>query len=454
MKDNTPSLCSLFGTDGIRGRVGDYPIIPELLVHLGYAIGCYLKELSPDIINTVVIGKDTRLSCSMIASSLQSGITAAGINTKLVGIMPTPAIAFLTRDLGAELGIVISASHNLYQDNGIKLFNAKGKKLSKQDEQAIEGFINQPIECVKPYNFGQSVTFESALNNYVNFCIKAMAKDFSLVGRSIVLDCANGATYEAAPKIFSYFKADTHTIGVSPNGLNINDNLGSTSPGQLQRFVKQAKADLGIAFDGDGDRVIFVSGEGTIIDGDQLIYILSKVVSPHDEGFQGIVGTSMTNLAVEHALKKRGFEFIRTDVGDTHVKAKMIEKKWLLGGEASGHIICADATTTGDGIMTALKVLAALNELNMTIEEAIADLTLYPQKVTSIKVKQQQAILSDAVVQSVVQKSEQALANEGRVLIRASGTEPVIRVMVEATQISLVNQHTALIVDAIEKADL
>ena len=442
-----------FGTDGIRGRVGVYPIVPDMLVKLGYAIGCYLQEKSPSIINSVLIGKDPRLSGYMVEVALQAGLTAAGVNVKLLGLMPTPGIAFLTRDLGVGLGIVISASHNHYQDNGIKLFNSHGRKLSEDDERTIEALMDQPIGCVTPHNLGKVVRVDAAISSYVNFCKRTMSRDFSLAGKRIVLDCANGATYTAAPEVFSHFGADVQAIGVSPTGLNINENLGSTSPEKLQMYVSKSGADMGVAFDGDGDRVIFVASNGDIVDGDQLLYILTKALEPTDEGYQGIVGTLMTNMGVELALKKRGFEFLRTEVGDSYVKAKMSEKQWLLGGESSGHIICADATTTGDGIIAALKVLNVLSELNISLSEALNEVTLFPQKMISIKVADQEATLNAPMVKAAIAKSQGILADKGRVLVRASGTEPVIRIMVEASQLSLVNQHLTLLYDAVEKAE-
>ncbi|MCY4045795.1 MAG: phosphoglucosamine mutase [Cellvibrionales bacterium] len=430
-----------FGTDGIRGKVGEYPVTPDFVLRLGWGIGSYIKSQYPDESSIVVIGKDTRISGYMFESALQAGLVAAGVNVKLMGPMPTPAVAYITRTLRAKMGIVISASHNPYYDNGIKLFSEKGTKLDDEAEFAIESALLSDVLTTPSEKLGKVTRINDAAGRYIEYCKSTVSSGFSLTGTKIVVDCAHGATYHVADKVFKELDASVVTLGTEPNGLNINDKLGSTSPAQLQAKVVEENADFGIAFDGDGDRVIFVDSLGNVVDGDQLIYLIATQMDASQLGQSGVVGTLMTNMGIENALKDKGFQFYRAKVGDRYVKEAMIDHGWILGGESSGHIICSDVSTTGDGIISALKVLSAINSQSKPLHELLADVALYPQKMINVKVKNQKAICEHPEIKAAAEQAEAELNGKGRVLLRPSGTEPLVRVMVEAKEMALVEQH-------------
>ncbi len=439
-----------FGTDGIRGKVGEYPITPDFVLQLGWAIGNYLSKKYPDKTNIVVIGKDTRISGYMFESALQAGLVAAGVNVKLLGPMPTPAIAYITRTLRAKVGVVISASHNPYYDNGIKFFDEKGAKLSDEAELAIEASLDQRIKTVESESLGKVTRINDAAGRYIEYCKSTVGYGFSLRGKKIVLDCANGATYHIAEKVFKELDARVVSIGISPNGLNINAGVGSTSPELLQATVSEERADFGIGFDGDGDRVVFVGPDGQLIDGDQLIYLIAASADRREKGYEGVVGTVMTNMGVELALKDMGLEFVRAKVGDRYVKEAMSEKGWMLGGESSGHIICADVASTGDGIVSALKVLEALSRNDKSVTEILAQINTFPQRMINVRVKNQKLICQHEDVQAAQAAVEKKLAGLGRVLLRSSGTEPLVRVMVEAEDAALVDLYTRELAEVVK----
>jgi phosphoglucosamine mutase len=437
-----------FGTDGIRGRVGEFPITPEFILKLGWAAGRVLGDGG----GKVVIGKDTRLSGYIFESALEAGLAAAGMNVCLLGPMPTPGIAHLTRTLHAKAGIVISASHNPYADNGIKFFSADGTKLPDDVELAIEAMIDQELEIAAPDQLGRAARVEDAAGRYIEFCKSTFPDDLSLNGLHIVLDCANGATYQIAPKVFAELGAELTTIGNDPDGLNINDGCGSTHLEWLQKNVQLQGADLGIAFDGDGDRVLMVDREGRIIDGDELLY----VITTHRQRMQrlrgGVVGTLMTNLGMEHALQAAGIPFIRSRVGDRYVMEQLQGRNWELGGESSGHIICLDKTTTGDGIVAALQVLAAIVESGKSLGELVAGMHKYPQLLINVRLAQKVDVLARPEVQAAVAAAESELASRGRVLLRPSGTEPLLRVMVEGQDAELVDRVARELAGVVEQA--
>ena len=422
-----------FGTDGVRGRVGQAPITPDFVMRLGYAAGKVLAQragMPAGERPTVLIGKDTRLSGYMLESALESGFAAAGVDVCLVGPMPTPAVAYLTRALRLQAGIVISASHNPYFDNGIKFFSAHGTKLPDEVELAIEAAIDQPMECVAPADLGRARRIEDARGRYIEFCKSTFPNDLDLRGLKIVVDCAHGAAYQTAPHVLHELGADVVTIGVQPNGLNINDGFGATSPKALAEAVLAQRADLGIALDGDADRIQMVDAEGRLYDGDQLLYAIVKCRQAQAP-VAGVVGTLMTNLAFEHAMQRLGVPFERAAVGDRYVVEKLHEKNWLLGGENSGHILALDRHTTGDGTVAGLQVLAALRQSGGTLKSMLADLELYPQKLINVTVPRGFAWRSDERIVQALAQAEVRMAGSGRVLLRASGTEPVLRVMVE-----------------------
>jgi len=424
-----------FGTDGIRGKVGELPIRPDFVMKLGWAIGKVLADAES---SKVVVGKDTRISGYMFESALEAGLSAAGADVKLLGPMPTPAIAFLTRTLDAQAGIVISASHNPFYDNGIKFFSAQGTKLADEVELAIEEKLDQAMSCVDSAQLGKASRVTDAAGRYIEFCKGSFPEHLSLSGLKIVLDCANGATYQIAPKVFEELGAKVISIGIEPDGYNINKECGSTYPKKLQETVKLQQADLGIAFDGDGDRVMMIDQQGNLIDGDQLLFIIARHKKQHGKFDGGVVGTLMTNLGMEHALTKLAIPLVRANVGDRYVMEKLLENNWTLGGENSGHIICLDQTTTGDGIISALQVLAALVESGESLAQSIEDLTMYPQLLINVALDKKQDVTQIPSVKAAVDKSEARLAGRGRVLLRASGTEPLIRVMVEGEDAKLV----------------
>jgi len=424
-----------FGTDGIRGRVGEGHITPDFMLKLGWAVG---RVLGNGFGGKVLIGKDTRISGYMFESALEAGLVAAGVNIRLLGPMPTPGIAYLTRTLRAVAGIVISASHNPYEDNGIKFFSAEGDKLPDEAELAIEEEIERPLRTVGPADLGKVKRVEDARGRYIEFCKSTIPGSMSLKGLKLVVDCAHGATYDVAPYVFEELGASVEAIGVEPDGFNINRGVGSTKPETLTEAVLREGADAGIAFDGDGDRVVMVDRHGRLVDGDQLIYIIAK--SRHEGGgLKGeVVGTLMSNLGLEHALHRLGVGFARTKVGDRFIMERLKRDGGILGGEPSGHIICRDRTTTGDGIISALQVLAALVLSGRTLEEMAGEVEKYPQQLVNVRLPEQRPIVDLPEVRDAVISAERELNGRGRVLLRASGTEPLIRVMVEGNDKLLV----------------
>lgn len=443
-----------FGTDGIRGRVGNAPITPDFVMRLGYAAGRVLalnSHLSAGARPTVLIGKDTRISGYMLEAALEAGLTAAGVDTLLTGPMPTPAVAYLTRALRAQAGIVITASHNPFEDNGIKFFSNAGLKLDDTIEHAIELELAQPMACMPSAKLGKARRIDDAPGRYVEFCKSTFPNHLDLRGLKIVLDCAHGATYHVAPPVFHELGAEVIAIGNKPNGLNINLDAGSTHPQALQAAVVEHKADLGIAFDGDGDRVMMVDGTGTLLDGDQLLFIIASGLHSKGELQGGVVGTLMTNLAMEHALEKQKISFVRAKVGDRYVLEQLNKTGWRLGGENSGHILTLDKTTSGDAIIAALQVLHALKLSGKTLETLGKELVLYPQVLINV-VTNQKIDLASANIQAAVKMAETTLNGAGRVLLRASGTEPKIRVMVEGQNATLVQQLAAEIAEIVKAA--
>ncbi len=442
-----------FGTDGIRGRVGESVITPEFVMKLGYAAGRVLashEHLPAGKRPTVLIGKDTRISGYMLEASLEAGLSAAGVDVLLTGPMPTPAVAYLTRALRAQAGIVISASHNPYYDNGIKFFSAQGTKLPDDIEHAIEAALAQPMQVMESAQLGKAKRVDDAAGRYVEFCKSTFPNHLDLRGLKIVLDCAHGATYHVAPPVFHELGADVIAIGNQPDGLNINEGVGSTHPQALQKAVVEHQADLGIAFDGDGDRVMMVDGAGNLLDGDQLLYIIAMGLYAKGKLKGGVAGTLMTNLALEHALQKHQIPFGRAKVGDRYVLELLQDKNWKLGGENSGHILTLDKHTSGDAIIAALQVLQSVRESGKTLQQLGADLTLYPQVLINVTTKQKLDLNQNAV-QTAVKQAEAALNGEGRVLLRASGTEPKIRVMVEGLNPSLVHSQAEQLAEVIRQ---
>ena len=424
-----------FGTDGIRGRVGDALITPEFVMRLGYAAGRVLTSLDSNLAKgahpAVLIGKDTRISGYMLEAALEAGLSAAGVDVMLTGPMPTPAVAYLTRALRAQAGIVISASHNPYYDNGIKFFSSQGTKLPDDVEHAIEAALEQPMQVMESAKLGKARRIDDAAGRYVEFCKSTFPNHLDLRGLKIVLDCAHGATYHVAPPVFHELGAEVIAIGNKPDGLNINEHVGSTHPEALQKAVVEHGADLGIAFDGDGDRVMMVTADGQLLDGDQLLYIIaaSRQQSGNLQG--GVVGTLMTNLALEHKLAAMNIPFARAKVGDRYVLELLNQNNWQLGGENSGHILTLDKHSSGDGIIAALQVMDAVIQSGKTLAQLKADLTLYPQVLINVKTAKKIDLATHAEIQTSVKAAEHELADNGRVLLRASGTEPKIRVMVE-----------------------
>ncbi|WP_417567696.1 phosphoglucosamine mutase [Marinobacter sp.] len=418
-----------FGTDGIRGRVGEYPITPEFMLKLGWAAGQAFKRDGHR--NSVLIGKDTRLSGYMFESALEAGLAAAGVDVKLLGPMPTPAIAYLTRTFRASAGIVISASHNPHHDNGIKFFSAEGTKLDDALEAEIERWLDMPIQVCEPAELGKASRVDDAPGRYVEFCKSTVPNEFTLDGMKIVLDCAHGATYHVAPKVFRELGARVSVIGADPDGLNINLNVGSTHLEALKAAVVEKRADLGIAFDGDGDRVLMVDRDGSEVDGDELLYVIASQRFAEGRLKGGVVGTLMTNLGVELALTEIGIEFERAKVGDRYVMERLVANNWVLGGEGSGHMVIRDCTSTGDGIVSALQALLAIRRSGKTLSEIRQGMSKLPQKMINVRVSQRFDPFSREDIVAAVQKAESDLGSSGRILLRASGTEPLIRVMAE-----------------------
>jgi len=441
-----------FGTDGIRGRVGQAPITPDFFLHLGWAVGRVLANAQPSDSKApmVLIGKDTRISGYMFESALEAGLISAGVDVGLLGPMPTPAIAYLTRTFQASAGIVISASHNSYSDNGIKLFSTDGGKLSDELELAIETQLDQPMTTAA--RLGKARRISDAEGRYIEFCKGSLPWGFSLSGLNIVVDCANGATYKVAPEVFRELGATVTALAVTPDGVNINKNCGSTDVKLLQERVLAEKADLGIAFDGDGDRVIFVDHTGAEVDGDELLYIIATHKHTAEGGCNGVVGTLMTNFGFEIALKEMGIPFARAKVGDRYVLEMMKERDWSLGGESSGHIVCGDATTTGDGIISALQVLRALQKSGKSLWEMRSGFSKTPQCMINVPVAEKVDLDHHEAISAAVARTEEKLEGRGRVLLRASGTEPVIRVMVEGPSVDLVKALVSELADAVRAA--
>lgn len=417
-----------FGTDGIRGEVGNETINPEFVLKLGWAVGCVLAREDR---KKVVIGKDTRISGYMFESALQAGLSAAGVNVRLVGPMPTPAIAYLTRTLHANAGIVISASHNPHYDNGIKFFSSEGIKLPDKIEYEIEAKIDEPMTTVGSAELGKAMRIVDAGGRYIEYCKSTVPMGMELRGMKIVVDCAHGATYFVGPSVFKELGAEVFAMGVKPDGLNINHECGSTSPKALQEQVLKQGADLGIGFDGDGDRLVMVDDKGEVLDGDELIFIIAQARKNAGLLNGGVVGTVMTNLGMEVALKDRDIEFDRAKVGDRYVIEMMKKNNWLIGGESSGHIICLDKSTTGDGIVSALQVLEAMLDAQRTLHELKSGMHKYPQTMINVRIKEKIDVDSNPVIQAAVKDVESQLAGKGRVLLRPSGTESLIRVMIE-----------------------
>jgi len=439
-----------FGTDGIRGKTGDYPVTPDFFVRLGYAAGLVLtKHVESNIKPTVVIGKDTRISGYMLESALESGFSAAGVDVYLTGPIPTPAIAFLTQSLGADIGIMITASHNPYEDNGIKLFSGHGTKLSDELEHEIEAMIDTQIKCVDPDKLGKARRLDNAREQYVEFCLKTLKKDINLNSYKIVLDCAHGATYQVAPEIFKRLGAELIVINHEPDGLNINFKAGSTHPEFLIEAVKTHKADFGIAFDGDGDRVVMVSDQGELVDGDQILYLIMDYYLKMGELKGGVVGTLMTNLALEEKCIALGIPFERSNVGDRYVSEKLRERSWFLGGENSGHILLLNHHSTGDGIISALQTIAALLDKNKKLSEALCELPMYPQVLINIPLSQKVDVGS-SFIQEITAAAEEIMEGLGRVLIRASGTQSLLRVMTEGPSKELAKKSAMYLVDKIK----
>ena len=427
MSERDKEIKRYFGTDGIRGRVGEPPITAEFCLQLGWAVG---KVLAMEGSRLVLIGKDTRISGYMIESVLEAGLVSAGVDVRLLHPIPTPAVAYLTRTLRAQAGIVISASHNLYEDNGIKFFDSLGNKLPDATELEIERQLDIPMKSVSSKELGKVVGLEDARARYVEFCKSTVPSSFSLGGMKVVLDCAHGATYQVAPGVFSELGADVTLIGASPNGMNINDHCGSTRPEAMARKVVEVGADVGIAFDGDGDRVIMADHNGEILDGDDLLYVIARYGN-HKDGFGGVVGTSMTNLGLEHCLRSHGILFERAGVGDRNVMEIMKKRCWSLGGEPSGHIICTNLSTTGDAIVAALQVLVPMIESAQSLAVLKSGVTKFPQYLVNVRTVSAADISRSKTVTEAVLDVENELGSRGRVLIRPSGTEPVVRVMVE-----------------------
>lgn len=438
-----------FGTDGIRGRVGSGPINPEFVLKLGWAVG---KVFAQSGRSKVIIGKDTRISGYMFESALEAGLVAAGVDVMMLGPMPTPAIAYLTRTFHAQAGIVISASHNAYHDNGIKFFSAGGEKLPDEVEIEIERMLDQRMTTVESANLGKVTRINDAAGRYIEYCKSTVPYGFSLRNLKLVVDCAHGATYHVAPAVLEELGAEIIEVGTEPDGLNINNNVGSTSPKLLQEKVLEEKADLGVAFDGDGDRLLFVDRNGESVDGDELLFIIAQHQFQKYGECKGVVGTLMSNLGFELALAELEIPFARAKVGDRYVLELMKSRGWDLGGENSGHIICGDVTTTGDGLVSALKVLSALVDSGVPLHELKSGMKKFPQLMVNVAIVDRDKLNDNAAIDKAVADAEQKLDGRGRVLLRPSGTEPVVRVMVEGEDAELVSVLVNDIAQVVEQA--
>ena len=438
-----------FGTDGVRGSI-DNEVNPESVLKLGHAAGRHFKKRG---INTLVIGKDTRISGYMLESALQAGIISSGVNVRLVGPMPTPAISYLVSTFKGHAGVVISASHNSFEDNGIKFFDENGEKLSIENEREIEKFAEEAYEFVHPENLGKAARISDAKGRYIEFCKNTLSEDISFSGLSLVIDSANGAAYEVAPKVFKELGAEVYSIADNPDGLNINKDCGSTNIDILKDEVLNKNADFGIALDGDGDRLIIIDSNGRELDGDDILYVIAKnkFESKIHLGVKGVVGTLMTNKGLEKAFNDEGIELVRSDVGDKYVLQKLNELNWTLGGEQSGHILCLDKSNTGDGIIAAIQFLQSIVVLNKTIPELLSEFKKYPQILTNVKVKDGNKVLKNKKLQKAQKKSEELLETfDGRVLIRKSGTEHKIRIMVESNSQEATSEQSVLLTELVE----
>jgi phosphoglucosamine mutase len=438
-----------FGTDGIRGKVGEYPITPEFVMKLGWAAG---KVLSKNNTNRILIGKDTRISGYMLEAALEAGLSAAGVQSRMLGPMPTPAVAYLTKTFRAEAGIVISASHNPYYDNGIKFFSSEGVKLDDSEELEIEALLDQEMTVVESDFLGKAKRITDAAGRYIEFCKSHFPSELSLAGMKVVVDCAHGATYHIAPAVLKELGADIVAIGNEPSGTNINDKVGATSLDLLCQTVLAENADLGFALDGDGDRIMMVDAEGNIVDGDQIVFIIARDALKNGHLKGGVVGTLMSNLGLEVALTNLGIPFARSKVGDRYVKEVLSEKNWRIGGEGSGHILNLDSSTTGDGIVAGLQVLSTMVRSQLSLLELSAGMKKYPQRLINVRFDKATSPLESEQVKTSVIQAESALAKTGRVLLRKSGTEPLIRVMVEAESETDSDKWAEYIAEAVRKA--
>ncbi|MBU3598597.1 phosphoglucosamine mutase [Polynucleobacter bastaniensis] len=442
-----------FGTDGIRGEVGQFPIVPEFITRLGYAAGIVLSsQAKPGERCKILIGKDTRVSGYLLEAALEAGFAAAGVDVMLCGPMPTPGVAYLTKALRLSAGVVISASHNPYQDNGIKFFSAEGGKLSDEFELAIEAELTKPMGCVSSKELGKAFRIDDATGRYIEFCKSTFPGELNLKGMKLVVDCAHGAAYHIAPHVFHELGAEVISIGVNPDGRNINDGFGATAPAALIAKVKETNADLGIALDGDADRLQMVDASGRLFNGDELLYVLAKDRIDRGQDIGGVVGTLMTNLAVENAIKGLGIGFERANVGDRYVLELLKQQGWIIGGEGSGHLLCLDQHSTGDGIIAALQVLAAMSQAKKGLVQFLDSVKLFPQVLLNIKFKSGYDWKSDTALKSQISQVESDLQGTGRVLIRASGTEPVLRVMVEAQDNNVATSAAKSIADLVPKS--
>jgi phosphoglucosamine mutase len=440
-----------FGTDGVRGLVGEPPITPELVLKLGWAAGRVLAAaaVKDGAHPGVLIGKDTRISGYLLEAALESGLAAAGVDVYLTGPLPTPAVAYLTRALRLSAGIVISASHNPYDDNGIKFFSSAGVKLPDAVERAIEEAMAEPLVCAASADLGKARRVEDAAGRYIEFCKSTFPNELDLRGWKLVVDCAHGAGYHVAPPVFHELGAEVVAIGAEPDGVNINAGVGATHPANLQRAVVEHGADIGIALDGDGDRLLMVDRDGRSYDGDELLYIIALDYKRRGVAFGGVVGTLMSNLGFEQALAREGIALERAAVGDRYVLERLVERRWLLGGENSGHLLCLDKHSTGDAIVAALAVLRPLIEQGTTLAEAAAGVTLFPQRLINVRVPKGYDWKANDAIRSAQASAVAALGDAGRVLLRPSGTEPVLRVMVEARESALADRHARALADTI-----
>ena len=442
-------MSNFFGTDGIRGEVGKSPITADVLLKVGWAVGSVLKEQNENA--SVIIGKDTRVSGYLFESALEAGFLSAGVNVGMLGPMPSPAIAYLTQAFGATAGVVISASHNPFQDNGVKFFSSKGVKLSDDTQKAIEKKISMPMTSVDSASIGKAKRYEQAVGRYIEFCKSTFDKSCDLSNLSIIIDCANGATYHIAEDVFTELGASVSMINNSPDGYNINRDCGATDTKHLQKVVLENNADLGIAFDGDGDRLIMVDHKGHQVDGDELVFIIANAWKESgDLKSKTVVGTKMTNLGIQSAFADAGISFIEADVGDRHVMNQLIKHKAVLGGEGSGHIICLNKSTSGDGIIAALQVLEVMSKTGKNLNDLKSRFTKYPQVLINVKTKSKVNLQGESKLTQAVNSIESKLSNTGRILIRESGTEPLIRVMVESANYKLAKDSAEELVEIIK----